>query len=175
MKKTSGVSKLSFEVAAYHHEKLDGTGYPFKLKGDKINKFCRMMNICDIFDALTAHRCYKKGFSRAKAFSILRSLTVDSFHLDSELVEHFITAIGAFPVGSLVQLKSNEIVIVNRKNKVDPLKPGVRSFYNCDNNEYHTPEDIDLSKGEDIIVKAIIASDINLDMEDVVSYLIKQG
>ena len=37
--KTKGISKLSFEVAAYHHEKLDGTGYPLQLKADKINKY----------------------------------------------------------------------------------------------------------------------------------------
>jgi HD-GYP domain-containing protein (c-di-GMP phosphodiesterase class II) len=175
LEKTKAISRLSYEVAAYHHEKIDGTGYPFKIKGDKLSKYCRMMNICDIFDALTANRCYKEAFSRFKAFSILRSLAKDNLHLDSQLVEHFINAIGAYPVGSLVQLNSNKIAIVERRNKVDVLQPGVRSFFNCEKNEYQDSEEIDLSVDEDFIVKGVKASDFNLDMEDVIEFLIKQA
>lgn len=173
--KTRGFSQISYEVAAYHHEKIDGTGYPFKIKGDKLSKYCRMMNICDIFDALTANRCYKEGYSRDKAFGILRSLAKDNNHLDSGLVEHFIKAIGSFPIGSLVQLKSNRIAIVERRNTVDAMKPGVRSFFNCENNEYQDTEEIDLSVSEDFIVKGVKASDLNLDMEEVMEFLFKQG
>ncbi len=175
LEKTKGISRLSFEVAAYHHEKLDGTGYPFQLKANKLSKYCRMMNICDIFDALTANRCYKDGFPRFKAFSILRSLAKDNLHLDSELVEHFINAIGAYPVGSLVQLSSNKIAIVERKNTVNPMRPGVRSFFNCDKNEYQKPEKIDLSMDENFIVKGVKASDFDLDMEEVIEFLIKRA
>jgi putative nucleotidyltransferase with HDIG domain len=173
--KTQEFSRLSYEVAAYHHEKIDGTGYPFRIKGDKLNKYCRMMNICDIFDALTANRCYKEGFPRYKAFSILRSLSKDNLHLDSELVEHFITAIGEYPIGSLVQLNSNKIAIVERKNTVDSLRPGVRSFFNCENNEYQESEEIDLSKDDNFIVKGVKASDFDLDMDEVIEFLIKQA
>jgi len=173
--KTRGLSQISYEVAAYHHEKIDGTGYPFKIKGDRLSKYCRMMAICDIFDALTANRCYKEGFSRDKAFSILRSLTTDNHHLDSELVEHFIKAIGSYPIGSLVHLKSNKVAIVERRNPVDSMKPGVRSFFNCEKNEFQDTEEIDLSSSEDFIVKGVKASDLNLDMNDVIEFLIKQG
>ena len=175
LEKTQGISKLSFEVAAYHHEKLDGTGYPFQLKADKLNKYCRMMNICDILDALTANRCYKEGYPRFKAFNILRTLAKDNLHLDSELVEHFIDAIGAYPIGSLVQLNSNKIAIVERKNKVDSLRPGVRAFFNCGENEYQESEEIDLSVNDDFIVKGVKASDFDLDMEDVIEFLIKEA
>ena len=60
IKKTPGISKLSLDVAALHHEKINGQGYPFQVKGDKIHKYGRMIAICDIFDALTANRVYKK-------------------------------------------------------------------------------------------------------------------
>ena len=175
LNRTPGISKLSYEVAAFHHEKLDGTGYPFQLKADKLSKYCRMMNICDIFDALTANRCYKEGFSRFKAFTILRNLAKGDCHLDSELVEHFIQAIGAYPVGSLVQLNSNKIAIVERRNKLDSLQPGVRSFFNCEKKEYQDSEEIDLSVNEDFIVKGIKASDLNLDMEEIIEFLIMQA
>ena len=134
-----------------------------------------MMNICDIFDALTANRCYKEGFSRFKAFSILRSLAKQDLHLDSKLVEHFIKAIGAYPIGSLVQLDSNKIAIVERRNNDDSMRPGVRSFFDCSTNEYQESEEIDLSMNEDFIVKGVKASDFDLDMEEVIEFLIKQA
>lgn len=172
---TAGISKLSYEVAAFHHEKLDGTGYPFQLKANKLSRYCRMMNICDIFDALTANRCYKEGFSRFKAFTILRNLAKQQKHLDSMLVEQFIKAIGAYPIGSLVQLSSNKVAIVERRNELDSTKPSVRAFFNCQNNEYQTAEAIDLSKNKDFIIKGVQASDFNLDMDEVIEFLIKQA
>ncbi len=175
LKCTAGISNLSYEVAAFHHEKLDGTGYPFQLKADKLSKYCRMMNICDIFDALTANRCYKEGYPRFKAFTILRNLAKHHRHLDSELVEHFIKAIGAYPIGSLVLLNSNKIAIVERRNRVDSTRPGVRSFFNCEKNEYRDAEEVDLSLNEDFIVKGVKASDFDLDMNEVIEFLIKQA
>lgn len=174
IKRTAGISNLSYEIAAFHHEKLDGTGYPFQLKADKLSRYCRMMTICDIFDALTANRCYKEGFSRFKAFTILRSLAEKEHHLDSELVEHFIKAIGAYPIGSLVQLSSKKIAVVERKNRIDSMRPGVRSFFNCESHEYQDTEEIDLSLSEDYIVKGVKASDFDLDMEEILDILIKQ-
>jgi HD-GYP domain-containing protein (c-di-GMP phosphodiesterase class II) len=175
LKRTTGISNLSYGVAAFHHKKEDGTGYSFQLKADQLIKYCRMMKICDIFDALTANRCYKEGFSRFKAFGILRNLAKGDRNLDSALVESFIKAIGAYPVGSLVQLNSNKIAVVERRNRVDSLRPGVRSFFNCEKKEYQDSEEIDLSENEDFIVKGIKASDFDLDMEGIIEFLIKQG
>ena len=87
-----------------------------------------MIAICDIFDALTATRVYKKGFSHVKAFTILRELAQQE-HLDSELVDHFIKCVGVFPVGSLVQLESKKLALVKERNDGDPTNPNVDSFY----------------------------------------------
>ena len=60
------------EIAYAHHEKLDGTGYPRKLKGDEIPRQSRMMTISDIYDALVAwDRPYKKAVSEERAHDIL--------------------------------------------------------------------------------------------------------
>lgn len=71
---TPNISPLSLEVARLHHEKLNGKGYPFGVSAEAISRFGRMIAICDIFDALTANRCYKAGYPQVKAFSILRAL-----------------------------------------------------------------------------------------------------
>jgi len=171
---TPGISAISIEVAALHHEKLDGSGYPFNVKGDNISKYGRMIAVCDIFDALTANRCYKDGFSHIKSFSILRSLA-ESNHLDSTLVDQFIKCMGVYPVGTLVELSSNKLAIVESKNFEDPVNPVVRSFYNAEEKKYEESQDIDLSDGEEFIVKGVKADDFNLDMNKVIEFLLMEG
>jgi response regulator RpfG family c-di-GMP phosphodiesterase len=80
------------EIAGAHHEKLDGTGYPNKLRGDAIPIPARMMAISDIYDALTASdRPYKKAMPAEKALDIL-SGDVKRGQLDAELFEVFVSA-----------------------------------------------------------------------------------
>lgn len=174
IKKTPDVSPLSLEVAALHHEKINGNGYPNQVKGDDISLYGRMIAICDIFDALTANRVYKDGFTHHKAFVILRELVKDN-HLDNKLVEEFIRCIGAFPVGSLVKLHSNKLAIVERPNSKDPTKPAVRSFYSVKHKHFVETKDIDLSKSQDFIEKAVRADDFDLDIKKITELLLMAG
>jgi len=172
--KTPNISALSLEVAAQHHEKLDGFGYPNQLGEDAISQYGRMISICDIFDALTANRCYKEGFAHVKAFTILRNLAEQN-HLDKKLVDQFIRCIGVYPVGCLVALNSNKVAIVEARNPDDPISPKVRSFYSVKNGHYLNTQDIDLSDSDDFIVKNVRADDFDLDMNKIVEFLIMQG
>jgi hypothetical protein len=80
------------DIAHAHHEKLDGSGYPKKLKGDQIPVPARMMAISDIYDALTASdRPYKKAMPAEKALDILAQ-DVKRGQLDSDLFEVFVGA-----------------------------------------------------------------------------------
>lgn len=174
IKKIPDVSALSLEVAALHHEKLDGTGYPFQVKGEKISRYGRMISICDIFDALTATRVYKKGFSHPKAFTILRDLAQKN-HLDAELVDLFIRCIGVFPIGSLVQLASNKLAMIEERNENNPTKPKVRSFYSVAVNEFVDTENINLEETEDFIEKGVCAEEFDLDMNKIIEMLMMDG
>ena len=76
--------------AASHHEKLNGTGYPLKMKGEEISSQARIMAIADIFEALTAKdRPYKKPMMLSQAVKILRLMVKDN-HIDSDFVEIFL-------------------------------------------------------------------------------------
>jgi len=174
IKKTPGISKLSLEIAALHHEKLNGEGYPFQVEGKDIHKYGRMIAICDIFDALTANRCYKDGFPHSKAFSILRELA-KSNHLDIKLVDQFIQCIGVFPIGTLVQLESKKLAVVEQRNDGNPTNPKVRSFYSVKLNQYLNTQDIDLTDTDDFIVKAVRAEEFDLDMNTIVEMLLMEG
>ena len=63
--------KESIEMAHYHHEKWDGSGYPTKIKGEEIPLSARIMAVADVFDALVAERIYKKPFTYEKALEII--------------------------------------------------------------------------------------------------------
>ena len=94
------LSKLPFprhlrqvpEIAGGHHEKMDGTGYPRRLKGEQMSPLARMMAIADIFEALTAvDRPYKKGKTLSEAIRIMSFMKKDQ-HIDPDLFELFLTS-----------------------------------------------------------------------------------
>ena len=67
----SGYLKEALNLATYHHEKWDGTGYPVGMKGEEIPLSARIMAVSDVFDALVSTRSYKKPFSFEEAMNIL--------------------------------------------------------------------------------------------------------
>ncbi len=79
---------IASDVAAYHHEKWDGSGYNEGLSGEAIPLSARIMAIADVFDALISKRCYKSEFSLDKAFEIIEGSA--GSHFDPTLVEIFL-------------------------------------------------------------------------------------
>ncbi|UMZ74487.1 HD domain-containing phosphohydrolase [Natranaerofaba carboxydovora] len=62
---------MAREIAMYHHERYDGTGYPYGLQGEEIPFTARLVAICDVYDALRSKRPYKPSFSHEKAYKII--------------------------------------------------------------------------------------------------------
>ncbi|MCZ8351658.1 MAG: HD-GYP domain-containing protein [Rhizobium sp.] len=79
----SGVSQMTLDICRYHHELLDGSGYPAGLKGTEISLAVRITTVCDVFDALTTRRPYKRSWSAGEA---LRWLYQRPNHYDSDIV-----------------------------------------------------------------------------------------
>ena len=142
--KSEGISEVMRTVAANHHERLDGLGYPNGLKGDELCLISRVSTIVDVYDALTADRCYKKGMPSTTAFRILLEGAGTQF--DPILVKKFIKCMGVYPVGTLVKLKSNKLALVIERNEESPLKPVVKIIYSVASTCYLNVETIDLSK-----------------------------
>lgn len=69
LKQLGGVSDLILDVCRLHHEALDGSGYPLGLTGEQIGMAVRICTVCDVFDALTSVRAYKKAWSTADALT----------------------------------------------------------------------------------------------------------
>jgi HD-GYP domain-containing protein (c-di-GMP phosphodiesterase class II) len=72
-------------IAEYHHEKMNGKGYPAGLKGDQVPLEARIVAVADIFDALTSRRPYKDAWTNDEALASLQRMAGEE--LDSECVE----------------------------------------------------------------------------------------
>ncbi|WP_084253246.1 HD-GYP domain-containing protein [Sphingomonas pituitosa] len=100
---------LAKEVCLHHHERWDGTGYPHGLKAEAISVPARMGAICDVYDALTSHRSYKRAWLPARALGAMWSW---AGHFDQQLLFQFMRSINLYPPGLLVRLASERLALV---------------------------------------------------------------
>ena len=81
-------------IAEQHHEKWDGSGYPYGLKGGEIHLYARIVAVCDVFDALTSHRVYRPAFTVEEALDIMKKGR--GSHFDPEIFDVFINNLSQF-------------------------------------------------------------------------------
>ena len=133
----------TLDVCLHHHERLDGTGYPEGLSGERISQVCRMASICDIYDATTSNRPYKAGWDPAE--SLRRMARWAPAHIDQQLFHHFVKCIGIYPIGSFVRLESGRLGVVIDQTPNALLEPTVKAVFCSRTNTFITPEVVPLS------------------------------
>jgi putative nucleotidyltransferase with HDIG domain len=138
------VSPLVLDVCLHHHEKMDGTGYPHGLKGENISMFARMGAVCDVYDAITSNRPYKKGW--APADSIRKMAEWSKGHFDEIVFQAFVKTVGIYPIGSLVRLESGRLAVVVEQDESSLLSPRVKVFYSAKNKMPILQETLDLAQ-----------------------------
>lgn len=137
------IDPIALDVCLYHHEKVDGSGYPKGLKGDAISVFAKMGAVCDVYDAITSNRPYKSGWDPSES---LRQMGLwASGHFDLPVFQAFAKTLGIYPVGSLVRLKSGHMGVVMEQSKGALTLPVVKAFYVIASKERVPPVTIDLS------------------------------
>jgi HD-GYP domain-containing protein (c-di-GMP phosphodiesterase class II) len=128
----------------FHHERMDGTGYPLGLKGEKINLFSRIIAIADTFDAITATKKYCKKKSPLKA---VEEIQANSFNqLDPYICKIFVNNIIDYYNGREIRLSNEQVGNIVYINPIEITKPLVR----CENEYY------DLSVESDIEVVELL-------------------
>ena len=142
LEKTPNLSQISMDIAVMHHEKIDGNGYPKGLKGDQISLAGQMSAIVDVYDALTADRCYHVGKEPTEALNFL--LKGAGSHFNPQLVQKFIQIVGIYPAGCLVLLNNDHLATVIEIN-TSMLKPVVEMFFNTRTKKNISPQIIDLN------------------------------
>ena len=142
------------DIALHHHEKYDGSGYPHQLQGEEISLYSRMAAVCDVYDALTSTRVYRKGWTPAEAMHNMLSWRG---HFDHQVLHTFVRAIGIYPVGSLVRLASGRVALVVKAGERSLLKPVVHAFWSLHAQREVKPERIDL--GDSFCTDSIIGAE----------------
>lgn len=138
-------------VALQHHERMDGSGYPQGLTGPQISQLSRMAAVCDVYDALVTDRANHRGLDPGTAIVQMQEM---AGKFDGRMLDAFILAIGAHPVGSVVRLASERLALVIDQDPADHTLPRVRSFFSIRTGRLSQPEDIALAQcfGQDRIV-----------------------
>lgn len=131
------------EIALHHHEKMDGSGYPNRLAGEEISLMSRMGAVCDVYDAISSDRPYKRGWDPAES---LKQMASWKGHFDPVIFQAFVRRLGIYPVGSLVRLESQKLAVVIEQTPDALLKPKVRVFYSARLRSHVLVQDIDLSR-----------------------------
>jgi putative nucleotidyltransferase with HDIG domain len=121
-----GVDNEAVDACLHHHEKFDGTGYPHGLVGEQITRLARMTAICDVYDAITSDRPYKRGWDPAHAVQRMASWRG---HFDPRLFRAFVRTVGVYPTGALVRLESGRLAVVLDGSRDSLTQPLVRVFY----------------------------------------------
>lgn len=152
LKVAEGANDMALDVCLHHHERVDGTGYPERISGEKLTLFARMGAVCDVYDALTSNRCYKNGWEPVE--TIRKMAEWRNGHFDEQIFQAFVKTIGIYPSGTLVKLKSGRLAVVIEQTNKSLLTPIVKSFFSTKSNEPFLPELIDLSKSQESIVSA---------------------
>ncbi len=160
----SGLPEKVALTALHHHERNDGSGYPDLRIGGDIPLLSRMAAICDAYDELASG---STGGLAVDPGAVLQAMSEMHGKFDPVLFEAFVTAIGTFPIGTMVELKSGRLAMVVDQDGNDYSKPRVRTFFSLASGERVRAQEVDLANcyGEDEIVG--LADMTRFDPEDV--------
>lgn len=153
-------------VALYHHESFDGTGYPREIKGAQIEENVRIASIADSYTAMLEKRAYRNSFMPYEAMKYL--LSVEMHRFDPKLLKEFLSLLSIYPVGSLVELSDKRIGLVLGCNPGKPMRPVMRILRDQDGKPYDHLVFENLAIRGDVFIQRALKPDesgINLDDE----------
>lgn len=122
--KISRIDELVLRPILEHHEKTDGSGYPYGKTEVRIHLFSQIVTLCDVYDALTSKRTYREEVPSHDAIEYLLALSSEQ-KVNMELAKLFFMNINIYPKGTLVRLSNGKVAKVSSINAHFPLRPAV--------------------------------------------------
>lgn len=143
VEKKDWVSKTVKDIVLHHHERLDGSGYPFHKKAEHLGKEVRIVSLCDQFDSMIYGNMMPR--SRVKdAMEYLMSQAGVKF--DFSLVQLFMESVAAYPIGITVITNEGDTAVVVRQNYKFPTRPVIQLVKDKNGYPYDGYEERDLTK-----------------------------
>jgi len=181
LEKVKDISQSAIDIVRGHHERADGSGYPFKLINPQIDFLTKIVSIVDVYDTLTTGLYGRKAITCALALKNMYNWRTELF--DCSLVEKFIQCLGIYPIGSVVEFRSGEVgivisvepkmrltpkVLLVRDTNKHPILPpkliNLALFQNTDStdyNQYKISRVIDAER-YDIDTRSYVIRDLNI-------------
>lgn len=131
----------SYVGVLQHHEKFDGTGYPYNKRGEDISLFGRIISIADVYDALTSKRPYRNAMLPSDTMEYIMGGSSTLF--DPKLVYLFTRKVAPYPLGTIVELSNNAVGIVLENFEYCCTRPKLKIIR--ENNIEVEPYMVDLS------------------------------
>lgn len=166
------IDHTTLVVVETHHERYNGTGYPYALIGNEIPYFGQIAGLVDVFDAITNKKSYGVHLTPAQAMDWLY-LQRDTL-FSGELIDNFVQAIGLYPAGTIVELTDKSVGLVVSHNPDKRLRPEVFLLKDSNKQTIVSTKTIDLSKrafmskvDRPMVKKALLPENINLTGEKI--------
>jgi HD-GYP domain-containing protein (c-di-GMP phosphodiesterase class II) len=151
--KEDWLTLASKDIILCHHEKMDGSGYPFHKKGDKIKIGSKIVAVCDTFDSIVyGFLCPKMKVHHAIDYIVSQA----GVKFDFDIVNCFIESVAAYPNGTVVITNTGEKGIVIRQNVKSPTRPVLHMISNAEGKKYSTWVEKDLNKELTLLIEDTI-------------------
>lgn len=124
LRKCYNISHEVLQGILGHHEKFDGSGYPYGNCGKQISLFARILAVADVYDALTSQRSYRQAWLPNEALEYISAEADTQF--DYDIVSPFMHLVCAYPTGTMVVLSDGSPAIVIKNRPENVLRPKVR-------------------------------------------------
>lgn len=137
-----GIAPISLRPVLEHHMRHDRTGYPPPAREYQIHPFGMIVQICDVYDAMTTARPYQAAQEPTRAIAKMKDMSGAFF--DPAMLEKFIEMLGIYPAGTVVRLDTGELALVLRPNREDSARPLVRILRDAAENDVRVKVEVDL-------------------------------
>lgn len=154
LNKKHQITPISKNIVLMHHEKCNGIGYPLGVDVNQIHELTRLVTICDMYDAMTSDRPYRKGMRAYEVIEYLSALTMNE--LDKSMLQKFKNHVAVYPSGTLVKLNNGYKGIISRQNKGFLVRPIVRLLEDESGKRVLNNKEVDLTKELTVFIETII-------------------
>ncbi len=160
LSRIEGIPECAAEVVHQHHERVDGSGYPDRKRGDEISDYAKIVAIAEVYEAITHPRPYRR--EKIIPYQAVKTIVQEEKNsFAPEIIKVFLNSVSPYPPGSFVLLNSGAIGRVMSVNKSLPLRPIVEIFFDAAGKPPEQPMRIDLAKAPVVnIDKALDEDDL---------------